>query len=63
MAHNTWDKCTPIFKNLFKALSHQEGLFNLVNSPHVYMSWLNFILGLNFVFLCFWVWYCMIMSK
>ena len=46
-----------MFKNLFKALiNHQEGLFNLANSPHVYMLWLNFILGLNFVFLCFWVW-------
>ena len=26
------------------------------------MLWFNFILGLNFIFLCFWVWYCMIMS-
>ena len=26
-----------MFKNLFKALiNHQEGLFNLANSPHVY---------------------------
>ena len=22
----------------------------------VYMLWFNFILGLNFTFLCFWVW-------
>ena len=22
----------------------------------VYMLWFNFILGLNFIFLCFWVW-------
>lgn len=57
MAHHIWDKCTPMFQNLFKALiNHKEGLFNLANSPHVYMLWLNFILGLNFVFLCFWVW-------
>ena len=38
-----------MFKNLFKALiNHQEGLFNLANSPHVYMLWLNFIPGLNY---------------
>ena len=31
-----WDKCTSMFKNLFKALiNHQKGLFNLANSPHV----------------------------
>ena len=31
-------------------------------SATMYVLWFNFILGLNFIFFCFWVWLCMIMS-
>ena len=29
---------------------------------NLYMLWFNFVLSLNFILLCFWVWYYMIMS-
>ena len=29
----------------------------------MHMLWFNFILGSIFIFLCFCVWYCMIMSE
>ena len=29
---------------------------------YMYMLWFNFIIGLNFISLCFRVWLCMIMS-
>ena len=47
-------------------LKTEQGLYK--NHDHtspnqvVDMLWLNFILGLNFIFLCFGVWKCMIMT-
>ena len=47
-------------------LKTEQGLYknhNHTSSNQVVdMLWLNFILGLNFIFLCFGVWKCMIMT-
>ena len=32
------------------------------NEPEMKASWLNFTLGLDYIFLCFWVWLSMIMN-
>ena len=29
---------------------------SLINDYYTYMLWFNFILGLIFIFLCFWAW-------
>ena len=34
----------------------ESGNFQTNIRTKMYMLWFNFILGLNFMFLCFWVW-------
>ena len=31
-------------------------VFSILLTASVHMLWFNFILGLNFIFFCFWVW-------
>ena len=45
---------------LIQTISIRNKYFNQFSS--VYMLWFNFILGSNFLFFCFWVLKCMIMS-
>ena len=46
--------------------THQWGksviFYRVCNALTMYVLWFNFILGLNFIFFCLWVWQCMIMS-
>ena len=46
------------FWNIWSQVSQQKEPFSdfPVRGPGMYMLWFNFILGLIFIFFCFWVW-------
>ena len=41
---------------LLKYSCEIDELLSMTRGYNMYMFWFNFILGLNFIFLCFWLW-------